>query len=68
MAAEWNEPAVTINGTPLTEAQAMTIRVALGAFAMNLESNGLGDDYHGAAMTTGYLAAIRHIVALMENT
>jgi hypothetical protein len=68
MAAEWNEPAFTINGTPLTVAQAMTIRVAIGAFAMDLRSTGLGDDDHGAAMTKGYLAAIRHIVALMENT
>lgn len=31
------EPRITINGTPLTEAQAMTVRVGLAMFAMDLE-------------------------------
>jgi hypothetical protein len=44
----------------------MTVRVALGAFAMDLKCQGsLGDDDHGHAMRDGYLAALRDIVALM---
>ena len=68
MSDEWNEPAITINGHPLTVAQAMTIRVALGSFAMDLRTHGLGDDGHGQAVTQGYLAAIRDIHLLMGVT
>lgn len=31
-----NEPSITINGTQLTAAQAMTVRVAIQIFAMDL--------------------------------
>lgn len=31
------EPRITVNGSPLTEAQAMTLRVALSGFLMDLE-------------------------------
>lgn len=65
MSDDWNEPAITINGHPLTVAQAMTIRVAIGSFAMDLRTHGLGDDGHGAAMVQGYLAAIHDIHRLM---
>jgi hypothetical protein len=61
------EPAITINGTPLTTAQAMTMRVALETFAMDLRDHGLGDDEHGTTMTHGYLAAIRVIRELMRG-
>ena len=64
----WTEADITINGQKLTAAQAMTIRVALGSFALSLQSDGLGDDEHGAAMTEGYLTAIRDIHTLMSVT
>ena len=64
--SEPTEPDITINGVHLTTAEAMTVRVALGAFAMDLENeNALGDDGHGHAMRDGYRAAIRDIFALM---
>jgi hypothetical protein len=45
----------------------MTVRVALGAFAMDLQSkDSLGDDDHGHAMRDGYLIALRDIIALMQ--
>ena len=68
MEPEWSEPTVIINGFPLTTAQAMTIRVALGSFAMDLQSHRLGRDDHGEAMTKGYLAAIYQIHQLMRIT
>jgi hypothetical protein len=60
------EPNITINSVPLTPAEAMTVRVALNAFAIDLRSaDSLGDDDHGHAMRDGYLAALRDIFALM---
>jgi hypothetical protein len=63
---EPQEPSITINGHTLTVAQAMTVRVAIGAFAMDLQ-DGMGDDDHGRAMTEGYLIAIRSIVGFMTQ-
>jgi hypothetical protein len=63
---DWNEPAITVNGTPLTTEQAMTVRVALETFAFSLKGEGMGDDHHGRHMTAGYLAAIQDIVKLMR--
>ena len=59
------EAEIIINGTPLTPAQSMTVRVALGAFAMDLQ-NGLGDDEHGQRMTAGYKARLAEIFKLMH--
>lgn len=61
------EPIITINGVQLTEGQAMTLRVAAGGFAMELQQNGLGDDEHGKAMTAGYFARLNEIFELMER-
>jgi len=55
------EPTITINGVVLTTGEAMTMRVALEAFATDLLEHGLGDDEHGRAMTESYIAAIRTI-------
>lgn len=56
-----NEPAVIINGQTLTEAQAMTVRVALQSFANNLAEDGLGDDDHGEKMVELYLRNISDV-------
>ena len=56
-----NEPKIIINGHELSEAEAMTVRVAIGSFSMDLRENGLGEDETGKVMTRGYLAAIREI-------
>jgi hypothetical protein len=67
--SEPTEPNITVNGVPLTTAEAMTVRVALGAFAIDLKREGsLGDDDHGYAMRDGYRAALRDIFALMAAT
>lgn len=51
------EPLISINGRPLTEAESMTIRVALMSFLSEMvEPGSLGDDAHGKAMRDGYLA------------
>lgn len=55
------EPTIIINGTKLTKAQAMTVRVAVESLSTSLHHDGLGDDDHGKAMTRGYLGAIEGI-------
>lgn len=59
------EPTITINGQTLTVGQAMTVRVALESFAMDLTKRGLGNDEHGKAMTHNYRANIDAIRALI---
>lgn len=64
----WNEPDITINEVKLTVAQAMTVRVALGSFALSLGAeNALGDDKHGRAMREGYLGVLREIMKLIHE-
>ena len=61
-----SEPTITVNGVPLTIGQAMTVRVALNSLAVDLRSDGMGDDEHGRRMTEGYLTAIGEIFRLMS--
>ena len=57
-----SEPTISVNGTQLTNSQAMTVRVALGAFLIDLaDADALGDDEHGRAMTRGYKARLAEI-------
>lgn len=56
------EPEITINGRRLTRAEAMTVRVALGAFAMELgPASSLGDDETGEAIRVGYRKSLASI-------
>ncbi len=55
------EPRIIINGYEISEAAAMTIRVAVENFAMDLQTNGLGKDETGRKITAGYLAQIEVI-------
>ena len=59
------EPQIIINGTPLTSAQAMMVRVAIETFSVDLIINGLGDDEHGNAMVKLYLQRIEEVRPLM---
>lgn len=61
MSDDWIEADVTINGTQLTKAQSMTLRVALESFAMSLSHDGLGNDEHGEKMAAAYLARASEI-------
>lgn len=60
-----SEPSITINGTVLTEGQAMTVRVALEHYAYDLQADGLGKDETGKAICAGYLRNIGEIRRLM---
>ena len=59
------EPVITINGHLLTTAQAMTVRVAVEAWAIDLRV-GLGDDEHGRKMTDTYHGCIRAIRGMIQ--
>lgn len=62
-----NEPEITINGNKLTEAQAITIRVAVESFYSDLEDKGLGNDQHGKAMVSLYKERINEIRNIIFN-
>ena len=63
-----DEPIITINGHRLHTGQAMTVRVALQTFAIDLQRDGLGDDEHGRRMTQHYLASIAAINSMIADT
>jgi len=63
-----DEPIIVINGHRLHTGQAMTVRVALQTFAIDLQRDGLGDDEHGRRMTQHYLAAIEAINSMIADT
>ena len=56
-----NEPDIIINGNICTISQAMTIRVALETFSMNLESQGIKEDETWRKIRNNYLDRIREI-------
>lgn len=56
-----SEPTIIINGQQLTDAQAMTVRVAIEHFAVDLAERGLGNDERAKAISKGYLDRIGEI-------
>lgn len=60
------ESTIVINGVTLTEAQSMTVRVAVQNFSSFCQ-DGLGDDETGKAIARGYLIAIREINKLLAQ-
>lgn len=64
-----SEPDITINGCKLTEAQAMTVRVALVTFALDLrEPDALGKDYTGRGIRKGYKARVSEILTMISTS
>jgi hypothetical protein len=60
------EPIITINGTTLTEAQAMTVRVSVTHFQGRIDRpEALGEDETGEAIRQGYLARSTEIISMM---
>jgi len=59
------EPSITVNGVVLSQAEAMTLRVALGSFVISLLSEGLGEDETGLAISQGYKRCADSIHKLM---
>jgi hypothetical protein len=55
-----DEPEITINGVPLTNAQAMAVRVAVSSFDPDC-----GDDEHGLMMTNLYASRINEVLRIM---
>lgn len=61
-----SEPIHSLNGVPLTEGQAMTLRVAMDFFAMEMANpDALGEDETGRAIRTGYYECLRQIRELL---
>ena len=68
-AGNHEEPVITINGQMLTNAQAMTMRVAMENFALFLQPrNVLGDDTCAVLTRAGYIARIAEIRQVMYST
>jgi hypothetical protein len=60
------EAAITINGATLTDAESMTIRVAIDTLA-NVLAEGLGLKDDGIPLTDRYMESLSRIQALLEN-
>jgi hypothetical protein len=61
-----SEPRITVNGTELTEAQALAVRLALGAFQVALmRPDSLGEDDIGRTTAADYMQSIVEINMLM---
>lgn len=57
-----SEANIVINGQPLTNAQAMTLRVAIGSFASEMSHRGaLGEDANGEELRHLYCKRAREI-------
>jgi hypothetical protein len=59
------EPQVTINGHELTHAQAMTMRVAINLFSIELQDDKFRDDL--GLMGRIYQSRLREIALLMQE-
>lgn len=65
-----NEAIITINGQTLSEGEAMTVRVALTMFVLDLEKGGenvLGADETGHAINKGYKRCARTSLSRMTH-
>jgi hypothetical protein len=61
-----DEAATTINGTRLTDNEAMVVRLALATFA-DILANQLGFKDDGIALTDRYQADVARVRALLER-
>lgn len=62
------EPKIAINGNLLTDAQALTLRVAIGSYAIDMaETHALGEDASGEGLRKGYLARLQEIQTLLVS-
>jgi hypothetical protein len=61
------EARILIEGTELTVAQAMTVRVALDAFRDRMQNEGLGEDELGRAMSSAYAKRADEVLSLINQ-
>ena len=61
------EPEITINGTKISEAQAMALRVSVGWALIDLtqDSYALGHDQEGMNLREAYIARLHEVQRLM---
>ena len=64
---ELNEAEITIGDVRLSQAEAMTVRVALSSFIMRMAEEGLGNEAHGKEMTRLYLQHSRRVERLLVD-
>lgn len=64
-----SEPAITINGVPLSTGQAMTVRVACVTMQAEMQDDpmALGDDEQGMALVEAYTARLSEVLAFMHK-
>lgn len=60
------EAEITINGTKLTDSEAMTIRVAVDTLA-NVLAEDVGGEGEGKTLADRYMAALGNIQTLLES-
>ena len=63
----FSEASITINGVPLTFGQAMTFRIAVIAFLVDMRENGLGKDEEGIAVAKINENNCLEIIKLISN-
>jgi hypothetical protein len=61
-----DEAEITINGAKLTDAESMTVRVAIDTLA-NVLAEGLGLETDGIALTDQYMTSLRRIQNLLDS-
>jgi hypothetical protein len=61
-----DEAEITINGAKLTDAESMTVRVAIDTLA-NVLAEGLGLETDGIALTDQYMTSLSRIQNLLDN-
>jgi hypothetical protein len=61
-----DEAEITINGAKLSDAESMTVRVAIDTLA-NVLAEGLGFESDGIALTDRYMTSLSRIQTLLES-
>lgn len=61
-----DEAEITINGAKLTDAESMTVRVAIDTLA-NVLAEGLGLETDGIALTDQYMTSLNRIQTLLDS-
>jgi hypothetical protein len=63
-----SDPVIQINGQTLNQAQALTLRVALGSFLADLSrEDELGADWVGQGIRAGYLARGSEVQQMLQQ-
>jgi hypothetical protein len=61
-----DEAEISINGVKLSDAESMTVRVAIDTLA-NVLAEGLGLEKEGLPLADRYLSSLSNIQSLLEN-